>query len=333
MAGCSAVPRGREHGVSVLTSEFIFDRAPFPACHASTIVETTSGQLVAAWFGGTAERNPDVGIWVSRRVGNGWTAPVEVANGVQPAGSTPPRLPTWNPVLFQISDGPLMLFYKVGPSPAQWWGMCMTSADEGRTWSAPRRLPEGILGPIKNKPVGLSSGAIVAGSSSESGGWSVHFERSSDGGGTWEKSEVGAGGFNAIQPTILVHAGAPPRLQALCRTREKVIAETWSSDGGVHWTALAATALPNPNSGIDAVTLADGRFLLVYNPVTTGRTPLAVAVSADGVRWRDVLTLEEGPGEYSYPAIIQSRDGRVHITYTYHRKQIKHVAIDPRSIR
>src|SRR3989442_8932225 len=63
--------------VTVLKSEFIFETAPFPSCHASTIAETPSG-LVAAWFGGTAEKNQDVGIWLSRHDGKSWSAPVEV---------------------------------------------------------------------------------------------------------------------------------------------------------------------------------------------------------------------------------------------------------------
>src|SRR4026209_1326495 len=132
----------------VMQSEFIFDRAPFPSSHASTIVETREG-LVAAWFGGTRERDPDVGIWVSRRDGSGWTPPVEVGNGVQADGT---RHPSWNPVLFELRPGELTLFYKVGPSPREWWGMARTSKDNGRTWGAARRLPDGFLGPVKNKP-------------------------------------------------------------------------------------------------------------------------------------------------------------------------------------
>ena len=133
----------------VARSEFIFEHAPFPSAHASTIVESRDG-LVAAWFGGTAERNPDVGIWVSRREASGWSAPNEVANGVQADGT---RHPCWNPVLFQPSNGPLVLFYKVGPSPSRWWGLARTSADAGRTWSAPIVLPAGVLGPIRAKPI------------------------------------------------------------------------------------------------------------------------------------------------------------------------------------
>src|SRR4029079_10284968 len=158
---------------ALLKSEFVFERAPFPSAHASTIVETRSG-LVSAWFGGTKERDPDVGIWVSRYDGSQWSAPVEVANGVQPDGK---RLPCWNPVLFQPTGGPLVLFYKVGPSPDTWWGLARTSTDEGRTWSPAIRLPDGMLGPIPAKPIAVSKGTLLAGSSTENDGWVVHMER------------------------------------------------------------------------------------------------------------------------------------------------------------
>src|SRR5687768_12022694 len=138
----------------IKTAEFIYERAPFPSCHASTIEETKSG-FIAAWFGGTDEKHPDVGIWVARHENGQWTAPVEVANGIQPEGN---RHPCWNPVLFQPKQGPLMLFYKVGPSPSRWWGMLMSSTDQGKTWSKPTKLPDGILGPIRCKPVQLADG-------------------------------------------------------------------------------------------------------------------------------------------------------------------------------
>jgi predicted neuraminidase len=310
----------------VVTREFIFETAPFPACHASTIVET-GGALVAAWFGGTAERNPDVGIWVSRREGGRWTAPVEAANGVESAAT---RYPTWNPVLFQPRGGPLWLFYKVGPSPGEWWGMVKTSDDHGRTWGAARRLPEGILGPIKNKPVQLANGDILAGSSTEDAGWQVHFERSIDGGRTWTATPRLNDGreIPAIQPSVLVHAGE--RLQAVGRTRRGRMFDIWSMDAGRTWGPMRLIDLPNPSAGIDAVTLRDGRFLLVYNHTADGRSPLNVAVSTDGQRWQAALVLEDEPGsEFSYPAVIQTADGLIHITYTWKRQRIRHVVIDP----
>jgi predicted neuraminidase len=116
-------------------------------------------------------------------------------------------------------------------------------------------------------------------------------------------------------------------MQLLCRSRQKRITECWSEDGGKTWSAMKATELPNPSSGIDAVTLRDGSHLLVYNPTTRGRSPLVVGLSADGRVWKTLVTLEQEPGEYSYPAIIQARDGKVHIVYTWKRKRIKHVVL------
>ncbi len=312
----------------LMKSEFIYETAPFPECHASTIAETKNG-LVAAWFGGTGERHPDVGIWLSRQSGGRWSAPVEVANGVQ---SPTNRYACWNPVLFQPRNGPLLLFYKVGPSPSSWWGMLMKSEDGGETWSNPRRLPAGIVGPIKNKPVQLVNGDILCPSSTENNGWRVHFERTSDLGEKWTATEPVNDGkeIGAIQPSILFHPGG--KLQAVGRTRQGKIFEIWSEDGGKTWGNMTLTKLPNPNSGIDAVTLQDGRQLLVYNPTTQGRSPLKVAVSADGKQWNDVLTLEdEARKEFSYPAIIQAKDGMVHIVYTWKRQRIRHAVVDPKA--
>lgn len=317
---------------ALLQSEFLYETAPFPSCHASTIAEAPSG-LVAAWFGGTAESRPDVGIWVSRRGDGGWSAPVEVANGVQDDGK---RHPCWNPVLFQArtpANAPLRLFYKVGPSPSTWWGMERTSVDGGRTWSTPRRIPDGLLGPVKNKPIQLADGTLLAGSSKEGlsppPSWHIHFERSTDAGATWSLVKVPVSGESpaSIQPSLLTLADG--RLQALGRTRSGRIFTTTSPDGGLTWSAVTLTSLPNPNSGTDAVTLRDGRHLLIYNHTTKGRSPLNIAVSRNGTDWQAGLVLESEPGEYSYPAIIQTADGLVHATYTWKRQRVKHVTIDP----
>lgn len=310
---------------AILTTEFIYEHAPFPSCHASTIAEAKGG-LVAAWFGGTREKDPDVGIWLSRRDKNGWSKVVEVANGIQQTGK---RYPCWNPVLFQPANGPLLLFYKVGPSPSEWWGMLMTSSDGGANWSKPRRLPDGILGPIKNKPVQLRDGSILSGSSTEDAGWRVHMEYTSDLGATWRKSDAlnDRTQFGAIQPTILVYRSG--EIQILCRSRQGLITQSWSTDNGKTWSAMKTTVLPNPSAGIDAVTLRDGRALLVYNHTKNSRSPLNVAISSDGNTWKAALRLEDQPGEYSYPAVIQTADGLVHVTYTWRRERIKHVVIDP----
>ena len=320
-----------DNSSAIVAAEFIADPAPTAQSHAGTIVETASG-LVAAWFGGKQERDSSVGIWVARYHKGHWMPPSEVANGWQESG---PRLPTWNPVLFQSATGTLMLFYKVGPDPEHWWGMVMTSADAGAHWSKPRRLPPGILGPIKNKPIQLADGTIVSPSSTEHGGWHIHVERSSDDGKTWSASEdVPSHGIDAIQPSLLVRPQGD--IEAIGRTRQGKLFQTQSPDGGRHWSPLSLLDVDNPNAGIDAVLLADGRYLLVYNPTRPGqnwwdgRGTLAIALSKDGVRWKRVLTLEDKPGnEYSYPAVIQTRDGRVHILYTWERKRMRHIVVDP----
>jgi predicted neuraminidase len=332
LTACSTVP-APILSPAVLRSEFIYEKAPFPACHASTIVEPTPGHLVAAWFGGTKEKAPDVGIWVARHDGQGWSTPVEVANGVMPTG---PRLPTWNPVLFQPRTGPLLLFYKLGPTPRTWWGMLTTSTDGGKTWSTPHRLPEGIFGPIKNKPVQLADGTLLSPTSDETDTkpslWRIYFERSTDLGQTWTRTPFYNDGadISAIQPSILFLGGE--KLQAVGRTRQGRVFTITSSDLGRTWGKIALTDLPNPSSGTDAVTLADGRHLLVYNHTPKGRTPLNVAISRDGAEWKSVVTLESNRGEYSYPAVIQSSDGLVHITYTWKREKIRHVVLDPNKL-
>ncbi len=329
----------------VVSAELIYETAPFPECHASTIVQT-SGGLVAAWFGGTEEKNPDVGIWLSRQIAGKWISPVEVANGVQykrPDGSVL-RYPCWNPVLFQPSKGPLLLFYKCGPDPVTWWGMLMTSSDAGATWSQPVRLPEGILGPIKNKPVELADGTIVCPSSSEDTGWRLHLELTRDAGATWTRIGPLNDGqkIGAIQPSILFNKNGDWQILARDRNTRGNVWTTWSRDNGLTWDKLTSTGLPNPNSGTDAVTLADGRQLLVYNhshrgepsaTVRQSRELLQVAISDDGRAWQAAVELERAPGEYSYPAVIQTKDGLVHITYTWNRERIKHVVLDPSKLK
>jgi len=332
IAAPTNVVAGQSHR-AILRSELVFQNARFASAHASTIAESGGG-LVVAWFGGSFEGGPDVAIWVSRFVGGRWSEPSEAANGSESDGK---RFACWNPVLYQPPNGPLTLFYKVGPSPHEWWGMVTTSPDGGRTWTKPRRLPDGILGPIKNKPVRLGDGTLLSGSSTESGDsppkWRVHFERSTDGGRTWARIAPGerAGKeVNAIQPTIFVRGDS---LEALVRTQARRVYATWSGDGGKSWSALTETGLANPNAGIDGVTLRDKRLLLVYNNSTQARTPLNVAVSDDGRVWTPVLALETEPGEFSYPAVIQTSDGLVHITYTWKRLRIKHVVLDPRRLQ
>ncbi|SDT16789.1 alpha-L-rhamnosidase [Mucilaginibacter mallensis] len=332
----SAYAQPKQWSKGIITNEFIFEKAPYPECHSATIAETKTG-LVAAWFGGTKERNPDVCIWVSRLVNGKWTEAINVANGIQ---NDTLRYACWNPVLFQISGGDLLLFYKIGPSPAKWKGFVRRSKDGGITWSAQEALPDGILGPVKNQPVTLNNGNILSPSGTENNGAKVHFELSTDNGQTWQATDPLNDGktVKALQPTILFHKG--DSLQMLCRTQNRAIYESWSADNGKTWSPLDKTSLPNNNSGIDGVTLKDGRQLLVYNHVLPpgnlakgARTPLNVAISNDGKIWYAALILEDSPiSQYSYPTVIQTADGMVHVVYTWRRQRIKYVVIDPKKL-
>ena len=326
-----------------LSAELIYtlDKKPTPQCHASTIVELGDG-LMAAWFGGSHERNNDVGIWTSVYRNSSWSHPVQVATGFE---NDSIRYPCWNPVLFKPVNGPLLLFYKVGPSPSEWWGMLITSSDDGKSWSYPSRLGKhsvigDLIGPVKNKPIQLRDGTIICPSSTEvevneKDQWRVHFEFTADFGKTWKVVGPINDGieFNAIQPSLLTYSDG--KMQILCRTQEGSVGQSWSTDNGKTWSRLNATALPNPNAGTDAVTLQDGRQMIVYNHTNrrgefpSGRNMLNLSTSKDGIDWKVLLTLEKDKGEFSYPAIIQTSDGKVHITYTYLRRSIKHVVLDP----
>lgn len=308
--------------------EFIFDTAPFASCHASTIVETAPGEFLAAWFGGAAEGRPDVAIWGARQVAGKWSAPFEMARE--------PNIATFNPVLFHSADRVLWLYYKFGPHPSDWTGARRWSRDGGKTWSAIEHLPAGLFGPIKDKPLVLADGTIVSGTSVESyRSWACWVERSTDNGRNWQRIgpitvEGGGAGertHGIIQPAIVPLGGR--RLRMFVRATQDIgrICYADSADGGLTWSAARPTSLPNPNSGIDAVGLRDGRIVLVYNHTPKGRSPLNMAVSRDGDTWKMFRTLESEPGEYSYPAVIQAANGDVHVVYTWNRRKIRHCTI------
>jgi len=308
---------------TILKSEFIYEAAPFPSCHASTLVETEEGLLVA-WFGGTHEKHPDVCIYGSALINGKWSNPLQLADGIINASR---RHPCWNPVLFRRENGDVILYYKVGRSPSQWWGMFKISDDNGTSWSSAQRIPGKLLGPIKNKPQLLNDGSILYPTSFETNAkWRVYVETSAQDLTQWNKTEIDNNGFNAIQPTILTYKDGS--IQLLCRSQEKKITETWSHDQGKTWTLMQATELPNNNAGIDGLTLRSGIQLLVCNPIVEGRNKLALLASADGKKWRSLVILEDKyEGEFSYPAIIQDRNGTIHITYTYNREKIRHVSL------
>ena len=321
--------------------EDIFVTAPFASAHASTVVELAGGSLMACWFGGSAEGAPDVAIWCSQKNGAAaWSAPLERVRERDIAA--------YNPVLFHSRDGRLWLYYKFGPHPTSWSAGRMFSTDEGKTWSPAEHLPAGMLGPIRTKPLVESNGTIVSGSSVESyRTWAVWIERSTDDGKTWiKRGPIAADALAAkrqddvttqskdpyawnattgiIQPAIL--ALGPNHLRLYARSTANIgkIVVADSADDGLTWSSPHALDILNPNAGIDAVTVGGG-VVLIYNDSATQRTPLKLAFSRDGEHFTTFQTLEQGPGEFSYPAMIVGRNGDLHLTYTWNRKRIRYV--------
>lgn len=326
---CVRMLRGADESLG----EFIFDAAPFAACHASTVVELANGDLMSAWFGGTGEGKPDVAIWASQRTGGKWTEPVEMVREIQ--------TPCWNPVLFYSKDARLWLYYKFGTSPSQWTAGRKYSVDHGKSWSAVEHLPAGIYGPIRAKPLVMEDGTIISGTSVESyRSWAAWIERSTDGGKTFTRigpitlPDVGGGPDDGkatrglIQPSVISLGGR--KLRAFMRSTQNIgrVCVADSADAGVTWTQARRLDIPNPNSGIDAVGLRDGRVVLVFNNATAGRSPLNIAVSRDGEKFTMFRTLEDTPGEeFSYPNVIQGKSGDLHIVYTWRRRKMRYVRL------
>ena len=330
------------------------EHALFNHCHASTIVRLSDGGLLVAFFAGLREGAGDVAIWLSRlrpdaRQGR-WSAPVR---RVAEAG-----VAHWNLVLHATEDA-VWLFYKVGATVHDWVTRVIVSRDGGEHWSAPRPLVAGDRlprGPVRNKLLVMSNGEWIAPASIETEtSWDAFVDISSDGGAHWEKHDVpfeharpaeerpdeavwSGLAANAlwesdarrvfkwdgvIQPTLW--ESSPGCLHMLMRSTRGRIYRSDSADYGRTWRTAYATPLPNNNSGIDLVRLADGRLVLAFNPVGGNwgpRFPISLAWSADNGRsWARLIDMEETEGEFSYPAIIA--DGLdLHVTYTADRRNI-----------
>ncbi len=344
----------RPQVLSPTTPQDIFTTAPFAQCHASTVVELANGDWLAAWFGGTAEGKDDVAIWGARHTAAGWSAPVLLVRE--------PGIASWNPVLFHTRDGELWLYYKFGPVVSDWTGARLHSHDDGRTWAAPEHLPAGELGPIRAKPLVLDDGTVVSGSSVESyHTWAAWIERTSTSGDLLGRSgpytlpvdaihSLAGSPLNGnnqsigdtapqqttglIQPSVVSLGKGHLRFYARSSSNIGRICISDSFDNGLTWTEPHALDLPNPNSGIDIVHLRDGRFVLIDNPVTTGRTPLILALSNDGIHFQNFLTIEDEPNaEFSYPALIQLRNGDLLATYTWHRTRIRSLRVPLAQVR
>jgi predicted neuraminidase len=194
-----------------------------------------------------------------------------------------------------------------------WW---RTSADHGVTWSADRPFLGGLSEGVRNPPIIRANGDLLL-------PLAHSFARSADGGRTWERlGAVDAGG----QPAVIERADGS--LFTLLR-HDARIWRSESRDGGRSWHPAVATELLNPDAGIAMTRLRNGHLVLVFNDSASERTPLSIARSLDeGRSWLPPLHLESNPGEYSYPCVMQTQDGRIHATYTFRRYSIKHVELN-----
>ncbi|MDO1446578.1 sialidase family protein [Rhodocytophaga aerolata] len=314
--------------ISEIKKDFVFgDQRPFAQCHASTLVRTTDNQFLVAWFGGTREKHDDVGIWLSKGIPGKWSAPKEIAKIREDAH--------WNPVLFNLPSGEIMLYFKVGKTIDFWETWYIISGDNGSTWSEPKELvpgDKGGRGPVRNKPIILSNGTWLAPASDEKNKvWNAFVDISEDGGKTWKANNFIAldrkliPNEGVIQPTLW--ESSPGNVHMLLRSSAGVICRSDSKDYGKTWTPVYKTSLPNPNTGIDLTKLSDGTLVLVYNKDNKNwgeRQPISLTVSTDnGKTWSPATDLETGQkgDEFSYPSIISYGDS-VAGTFTWKRQRI-----------
>ncbi|MCH9614583.1 MAG: hypothetical protein SP1CHLAM54_14550 [Chlamydiia bacterium] len=297
---------------------------PFKSCHAPSIIETSHGNVLCAFFAGEEEGAEGVGIFCDRFSNGIWDKP-------RPVYHEPKGRPCWNPVLFQYPDGEILLFFKVGLSTQSWSGCLMRSKDEGKTWSELETLPAGIMGPVKNHPL-LIDDTLLCGTSVESyQRWGCFVEWTRDRGKSFERSlpiNLPDTHFGMIQPSLTQLADGSILL--LARTKAaKFIAKSLSKDGGYTWSPVELTDVPNPNSSIEAIRLTDGRLLMAYNHSSEERSPLNVALSSDeGTTWTPHSVLEVEEGEFSYPSVIQLKSGQVMIAYSWQLTKIKEVLLN-----
>lgn len=306
-----------------MNEQLIFSSEHFAFCHAPTVVDTPQGLLMAC-FAGPAEGHKNAGIWGATFSGE-WCDQKQIVDSMQDNGQ---RVPLWNPVLF-TDNSEIRLYYRIGTSPTD-WQCAYVSTSDANTWSSSEPLSSALTGPVRNKPLKLESGNIIVPTSTEIDDWSIHFELLEEGTDSWKIINVPGNGIRAIQPVIVQHENNT--LQALCRTRNSYIAQTWSVDGGLTWSQLELTDLINPNAAIDAITCDGLGYLLVYNDCQFGRYKLVIAASSDGHSWEVKVVLEESMGEYSYPSLAFSENGSLHILYTFNRKNIKHVEISDQEV-
>jgi predicted neuraminidase len=313
------------YGAPAFSSELVFEKIEgAPAHHCSTITFAPAGDLLCLWYGGSYESADDQALFLARRAKGErtWQPPqVLVQNPEHPPG---------NAVLFVDGRARVWIVWcrMENPRPmprGSGWNNCRlmfrTSDDDGRTWSADREfLGDELRGVPRNPPVRLANGDLVLaveGRLKDQRG--SLFLLGAEGGTRWSLGGLTTGGS---QPAVVQRRDGS--LFALLR-RAPRLPQIESRDGGRTWSAPVPSKIRNPGAGISLTRLAGGHLILVFNDSDQARTPLSVARSLDeGLTWETPLHLESNPGEYSYPCVIATPDGRIHVSYTFRRYAIKH---------
>lgn len=299
-----------------------------PSVHCATLCQLPNGTLLAAWFGGTYELATDVVILGARLEpgAQDWSAP-EVLVAV-------PGHSLGQPVFLPLAEGRLRLFCNVVPPGERWTSAqphYQDSGDGGRRWGPLQALMDypGLM--FRSKPLHLPGRILLPAYDERQ--WCSRMLISEDGGEHWRLGEP------IISPPGNIHACLVEldegRVLAYLRCGGKggVIWRTESLDAGESWAAPQPTSIPNPNSGLDLIRLKSGDMLLACNPVAQGRTPLSLLLASPDEDWGVPHALEEGPGEYSYPTLLQARDGTIHLVYTWRREHIRHLSFSEAWLR
>ncbi len=300
---------------------FEFDES-HPSNHASTIAMMPNGDLLATWFGGSHEGMPDAAIWAARKQAgkDEWTKPSILIDD--------PKLAEGNSLLFTDSKGKVWLFFvkKYDPKWDAWDKtklLLQTSVDNGNTWTEPREVTPEMGWMVRNNLLELPDGRLLLPVYLDGTPKQCLFWLSGDGFKTWEERRVPVTKPESLQPSFVLLGGE--RILMLAR-HGGVPGKIWSAlsdDLGKTWRDVKKTKLNNPDSGINLIRLQSGSLVLAFNDSQLSRTPLTIALSEDeGKTWPYRKKIETAAKEFSYPFLIQTPDGRIHLTYTADDRRI-----------
>ena len=335
---------GGEGGSLIVEKVFGPEVKTGPYKHPAAIAELQNGDLYLVYYGGEGEYAVDTGVFGARRKkgSSRWSQPVRIAHD--------PFRSLGNPVIWQAPDGLVWLFYVVR------WGETWStsriqgkvSRDGARTWSDSFVVSdvEGMM--VRGKPIVLSSGEYLlpvyheTGNDTEKVGpdSTSRFLRWSLARREWLPSGAIRSPKGNIQPAIA--EVSPGHVVAYCRrgggydpVTDGYIVWSESRDGGRTWAEGRDSSFPNPNAAVDLLRLRNGHLALIYNDSMNERSPLTVAISADGGKtWPWKRNVAEGSGDFAYPYAIEAADGSIHLVYTTdERTTIRHAVFTEAWVR